>query len=196
LTPQHKHKQFPESQAFLLNNQIRRLINPPERLISKLNLGSNDTVVDFGCGPGFFLLPIAKVAGKAVGVDVSQRMLEKASQHVKKEREHVEFQQSDGTSLRLADESVDLILLNHVFHEVEDKPRMLGEFRRILKPSGRLAIAERTRAAKGPWNKFGPPVIDPKEVTTSIEQLGFSVKETIPYGRDCVIISQKSTTGP
>jgi ubiquinone/menaquinone biosynthesis C-methylase UbiE len=53
--------------------------------------------------------------------------------------------QSDGISIGLEDESVDLIILVHVFHEIEDKNRVLREFSRLLKSSGRLIIVEGTR---------------------------------------------------
>ena len=78
-TQHHGHKRFPEKQAFLLDNPIRRFVSPPERLISKIKIGSNDVVVDFGCGPGFFSIPLAKIARRTIGVDISPRMLEKSS---------------------------------------------------------------------------------------------------------------------
>ena len=186
----HGHKQFPESKAFVLDNPIRRLLSPPKRLISKINIGSHDVVVDFGCGPGFFLIPLGKVAGKAIGVDVSPRMLEKAAEHAKKELSAVELLQSDGTNLKLDNGSVDLILLNHVFHEVQDKTRVLGEFHRILKPLGRLAIVERTREVSRLWARFGPPRIDEKELSNDVQQEGFRIIESIPHGTDSIIIAQ------
>lgn len=190
----HGHKQFPEGQAFILNNPIRRLLSPPKRLISKINIDSHDVVVDFGCGPGFFLLPLAKVARRAIGVDVSPRMLEKAAEHAKKELSAIELLQSDGTNLRLDNGSVDLILLNHVFHEVQDKTRVLGEFHRILKPLGRLAIVERTREVSRLRAKFGPPKIDEKELANDVQQKGFKIIESIPHGTDSIVIAQKANT--
>lgn len=194
--PHHAHKRFPEKLTFMLDNPIRRLLSPPERLISKLSIGSNDVLVDFGCGPGFFLIPLARVAGRAIGVDVSPRMLERGARHAKKEGVAIEFLQSDGTNIRLDDSSVDLILLNHVFHEVEDKPRVLGEFHRILKPLGRLAIVERTHEAKGLWSKSGPRVIDEKELTHEIQQSGFRLAQTIAYRNDSILVAQKVVSSP
>ena len=175
----------------MLDNPIRRFRYPPERLISKLGVGSNDVVMDFGCGPGFFLIPLAKVAGRAIGVDVSPRMLEKAAQHAKKKGVTIELLQSDGTGIQLEDSSVDLILLNHVFHEVEDKPRVLGEFQRILKASGRLAIVERTRGSGMPWRIMGPPIVDERELTRETQQTGLGFAQTIEYGNDSIVIAQK-----
>lgn len=187
----HAHRRFPESLTFMLDNPIRRLRNPPERLISKLGVGSNDVVIDFGCGPGFFLIPLAKVAERAIGIDVSPRMLEKAAQLAKKRGVAVELLQSDGNEIELEDDSVDLILLNHVFHEVEDKPRVLVEFQRILKASGRLAIVERTRGSGMPWRIMSPPVVDERELTRETQQTGLRFAQKIEYGNDSIVIAQK-----
>ena len=138
----HQHKRFPESLAFTLNNRIRRFLQPPDQLISKLNLRPSDVVVDFGCGAGFFTVPLSRVAARIIAIDVSSQMLEKAALYAKKSDAAVEFVRSSGAEIRLDDESVDVVFLNHVFHEIADKPRALSEFLRIIRPSGRLAIVE------------------------------------------------------
>jgi ubiquinone/menaquinone biosynthesis C-methylase UbiE len=139
------HRRFSQRLAFILNNRVRKSLEPPDRLVSKLNLRPNDVVMDFGCGPGFYTIPLAKRVAKTVAVDVSPHMLERTLSDAKKNGVIVEALESDGTELRLNDESIDLIFLNYVFHEITDRPRVLSEFLRILKRSGRLAIVERTR---------------------------------------------------
>ena len=189
---QHDSRKIPERLAFTLDNPIRRFLDPPERLIGKLAVNPDDTVLDFGCGPGYFLIPLARVARRAIGVDVSPRMLEKASRKAKKKSVSVELLQSDGTGIRLEDNSVDLIFLNHVFHEVDDKPRVLGEFRRILKPLGRLAIVERTREPGRLLGNMGPPVVDEKRLIGEIQQAGFRFAQTIAHRNTSIVISQKA----
>ena len=99
--------------------------------------------MDFGCGPGFFTIELAKKAKNVVAVDVSPEMLKKAQNKAKKaHQENIQFLQSDGKTIQLEDGSVDLILLVTVFHEVGDSGTVLKEFSRILKPTGRLAIVE------------------------------------------------------
>jgi len=180
--------------AFTLNNRIRSLINPPEQLISKLNIGPNDVVVDFGCGPGFFTVPIAKVAGKTIAIDVSSQMLKRAASYAKKSGVTVEFIRSDGSEIRLRDDSVDLVLLYHVFHEVEDKPKVLSEFLRITRPAGRLVVVEKTRGGSIFSGRLGPPIIDETEVTREMERAGFAYVEKIPHGKDSIIVGQKMTS--
>ena len=185
------HKPFSDKLAFILNNPIRRTLYPPERLIATLDLGPNDVVVDFGCGPGFYLIPLAKVAGKAIGIDVSTRMLEQAAHHAKKAKVKVELLQNDGTKIRLPNDSVNLIMLVHVFHEVNDKRTVLNEFRRILKPGGRLAIVEKTRADRISPITFGPPTVDEKTAVQEIQQAGFGFMQAIPRGKDSIIMCIK-----
>ena len=177
--------------AFTLDNPIRRLLQPPERLISKLNIRPSDVVVDFGCGPGFFAVPLAKVAARTIAVDISLGMLERAASYAKKRSVTVEFLKSNGTEIRLPNETADLIFLHHVFHEIDHRPEVLREFHRIMKPPGRLDVVERVRGSRLFAGKLGPPVIDPLEVVREMEAQGFTVTQTVAHGSDSIIVGQK-----
>lgn len=118
-------------------------------------------------------------------------MLEKTASNARKNGVTVELVRSDGTDIKLADESVDVVFLHHVFHEIEYKPRVLREFLRIIKPSGRLTIIERTRGGRLFGGKLGPPIIDQTEVTQEIQQAGFTLAQTIKDGNDSIIVGQK-----
>lgn len=99
---------------------------------------------------------------------------------------------SDGTHIKLADDSVDMILLNHVFHEVDHTRRVLSEFLRMMKPYGRLAIVERTGSRSILSGKLGPLIINEAEVIKELELAGFRFVRTIPHGRDSIIIARKT----
>lgn len=188
----HSHKRFPEKFAFVLNNRIRRFLNPPDRLISKLEIQPDDVVMDFGCGPGFFTIPLARMAAKTIGVDVSPRMLEKAFSNAQKNGVRIEPVLSDGSEIKVEDKSVDLILLIHVYHEIEDKQKTLREFSRILRESGRLAIVEKIRGGNIFSRRFGPPIMTEEQVVRDIRLGGFTVNRRIPYGNDSIFVAQKS----
>ena len=185
------HKRFPERLSFLFCNPIRRKLNPPAQLISRLRVGSKDTVIDFGCGPGFYTVPLARVAARTIGVDVSAKMLRQTGQNCKKNGVRVELKQSDGIAIDLDAESVDLILMVHVFHEIEDKEKVLHEFSRLLKASGRLTIVERTRADGFLSRKFGPPVMDHRDVVSALIESGLLVMEVFQNGEDSVVIASR-----
>jgi 2-polyprenyl-3-methyl-5-hydroxy-6-metoxy-1,4-benzoquinol methylase len=91
------HHCFSDKLAFMLNNPLRGWLSPPEELISKFGVGSNDVVVDFECGSGFFTIPLPRVSSRTIGVDASSRMLEKAAAHARRTGVAVEFIQSDAT---------------------------------------------------------------------------------------------------
>ena len=186
----HSHKRFPEKRAFMLNNRIRRFLEPPDKLISKLDLRSTDVVVDFGCGPGFYTIPIATIVARTIAVDISPRILEKMNSNARKNGVTVEFLATDGTEIKLEDQSVDLIFLSHVFHEVVDKRKVLNEFLRVLKRSGRLAIVERTRGGLLS-GRVGPPIVDQMKVVQDLERAGFSIVQTIAYGNDSIIVGKQ-----
>lgn len=187
---EHVHKRYPERLAFTLNNRFRRFLEPPEQLISKLGLRATDVVVDFGCGPGFYTIPIARVVTRTIAVDVSSHMLEKTISNGKKNHMTVEALVSDGTAIKLDDGIVDLIFLSHVFHEVANRPKVLSEFLRIMKRSGRLAIVEKTRGGPLAWAS-GPPIIDQNKLIRELEQAGFRFTQTIPYGSNSIVIGKK-----
>jgi ubiquinone/menaquinone biosynthesis C-methylase UbiE len=188
---EHAHKRFPERLAFLLNNPIRKGFNPPGRLISKLDITRSDVAIDFGCGAGFFTIPLAKVAAKTIAIDASSRMLEKTARYAKKNNVSVELLKSDGTEIKLRDGSVDLILLVHVFHEVEQKSRVLKEFLRVLRAAGRLVIVEKTQGSTRLSGVFGPPVVQQEQVVRELELAGFTSADTIRYTKDSLIIGRK-----
>jgi len=188
----HMHKLFPERLSFLLYNPIRRRLNPPTRLISRLRLGNKDIVIDFGCGPGFYTIPLARLAARTIGIDISAKMLERADHNSKKEGVRVELIQSDGISVDLQDESINLIMMVHVFHEIGDKEKVLREFSRLLRSSGRLAIVERTRADGFLSRRFGPPVMEYEIIVHAITQAGFTVIEVMQIGEDSVVIVSRN----
>ena len=189
----HKHKRFPEKLSFLLNNPIRRHFASPEQLIANFQINSGDVVVDFGCGPGYFTIPLARIARKVIAVDVSTRMLEKAAAYARKNGVTVELLRSDGTQIDLPDGTVDVIVLIHVFHEIEDRAKALLEFVRLLKHSGRVLIVEKTHGGLLA-SRVGPPVVNSSEILSEITNAGLNDVGTVVYGNDSIIQAMKSLT--
>jgi ubiquinone/menaquinone biosynthesis C-methylase UbiE len=157
-----------------------------------LRVGDKDTVIDFGCGPGFYTIPLARIAARTIGIDISTKMLERAGHNSKRDGVKVELIQSDGISINLQDESVNLIIMVHVLHEIADKENVLREFSRLLKPSGRLVIVERTRADGLLSRRFGPPVIERVDIVHAITQAGFTVIEVMQNGEDSMVIVNRN----
>lgn len=103
-------------------------------------------VLDLGCGAGTDLLIAAQMVGpggSVVGVDMTPSMLERArASAAEMELANVELHKSLIELLPLDDESVDVVISNGVIDLVPDKDLVFGEIDRVLRPGGRLQIAD------------------------------------------------------
>jgi arsenite methyltransferase len=103
-------------------------------------------VLDLGCGAGTDLLVAAQMVGsegRAIGVDMTPAMLERARQSAAAMGlANVELHESLIESLPLPDESVDVVISNGVIDLVPDKDAVFSELDRVLRPGGRLQLAD------------------------------------------------------
>ncbi len=183
---ERKHHTFPSWLSFTLNNPLRRRFDPPRKIIEALGVTESTVVLDFGCGPGFFTIPFAKVAKKVVAVDVQPGMLEKVARYAERSGVTVQCLQSDGGDMSLPDSVFDLIFLSHVYHEVDDKQSFLKEMRRLLKLDGRIVIMERMKKGLLP---IGPPVMNIRQITDELREAGFATMTTISVKKNTLMIA-------
>jgi arsenite methyltransferase len=105
-----------------------------------------ETVLDLGCGAGTDLLISAQMVGpegRVIGVDMTESMLTRARQSAAAMDLHnVELHQSLIESLPVENASVDVVISNGVIDLVPDKDAVFGEIDRVLRPGGRLQIAD------------------------------------------------------
>lgn len=105
-----------------------------------------EVVLDLGCGAGTDLLIAAQMTGptgRAIGVDMTDAMLERARvSAVEMGLANVELHESLIESLPLADGSIDVVISNGVIDLVPDKDAVFEEIDRVLRPGGRLQIAD------------------------------------------------------
>lgn len=157
----------------------RRLINAWQHPAEWLNIPSGGTALDVGSGPGSITASLARAAGPdglALGVDISEPMLERA---VRAESgPQVGFMRADAQRLPLRDNTVDAIVSIAVLQLVPDPAAALGEMARVLRPGGRLAVMVPT-AASTAWfwrllPNIGAHVFDDDEIGDILESNGFA----------------------
>jgi ubiquinone/menaquinone biosynthesis C-methylase UbiE len=127
------------------DNPLRRLIHDPDHILNP-HVRPGMTVVDIGCGMGYFTLGLAKLVGpegKVIAVDLQERMLAALEGRARKaglsDRIALTRCRPDDLGVR---EPADFVLAFWMAHEVPDKPRFFAQIFAFLKPGGRLLLVE------------------------------------------------------
>lgn len=106
----------------------------------------NDVVLDVGSGSGTDVLIASTLVGpggRVIGLDMTQAMLAKLARNVSvMGASNVEWLEGNAEEIPLPDESVDVVTSNGVLNLVPDKPRAIAEIFRVLRPGGRVQIAD------------------------------------------------------
>jgi arsenite methyltransferase len=103
-------------------------------------------VLDLGCGAGTDLLVAAQMVGRegrVVGIDMTASMLERVRESaVRMGLQNVELHEGLVESVPVSDASVDVVISDGVIDLVVDKDAVFDEIDRVLRPGGRLQIAD------------------------------------------------------
>jgi ubiquinone/menaquinone biosynthesis C-methylase UbiE len=131
--------------CFTFDNPFRRFFHDPYAILGSY-VRSGDSVIDIGCGMGYFTIPLAKLAGPkghVTAIDIQEKML--AALRKRAERNGV----SETITTRLGNsgsigyhEKADFVLLFWMFHEVPDQHALLSEIGGVLKPDGLMLFVE------------------------------------------------------
>ncbi|MDO8836147.1 MAG: class I SAM-dependent methyltransferase [Vicinamibacterales bacterium] len=132
----------------ILASPLRRLVESPERLLQPL-VTQGMTVLEPGCGMGFFTIPLGRLVGpggKVVAVDVQPRMIDGLRRRARRagvaDRVHTIVSSPGDAGLTAFADSADLAVVIHVLHEVPDQYALLCQVYAALRPGGLLLIVE------------------------------------------------------
>jgi ubiquinone/menaquinone biosynthesis C-methylase UbiE len=128
-----------------LDNSFRRFLQNPQKILRPY-IKKGMTVLDMGCGPGFFTIEIAKLldgSGKVIAADLQDGMLEKVRQKITgtELEQRIELHKCQDQLVGVT-EKVDFILAFYVVHEVPSQDKLFQEFKSILNPYGKILIVE------------------------------------------------------
>jgi len=128
-----------------LGYKFRDFFLPRMNILEEAGIRPGFHVLDYGCGPGGYIIALAELAGKS-GKIYALDIHPLASQGVqniasKKKLTNVETICSD-CKTGLPDNSVDVVLLYDTFHSLSKPDEVLGELHRVLKPNGILSFSD------------------------------------------------------
>lgn len=140
-----QNKVCPVEKAGALDNLFRKWIQNPQKILKPF-INKGMTVLDLGCGPGFFSLEIAKMldnSGKVIAADLQTGMLEKIKQKIKDTvlEQRIELHKCQEDIIGIT-KKVDFVLAFYMIHEVPNHEKLFSELISILKSNGRLLIIE------------------------------------------------------
>ena len=140
-----KNRICPVERAGSLDNTFRKWVQDPQKILAPY-IAEGMTVLDIGCGPGFFTISMGKMVGKsglAIASDLQEGMLQKVRDKVKgtELEERIKLHKCEENKIGIS-EQVDFILLFYVVHEVTNKKYLFAEIATILKPDGQVLMVE------------------------------------------------------
>ncbi len=137
---------MPQFLANLIDNPLRRKIQPPRDMPLRHGIEPGMTVLEVGPGNGRYTVETARrvgSTGRVVAVDIEPRMIERVMQRARAEGvAQIEAKVANVYDLPFEDGTFDAAYLITVISEIPEPERALREFYRVLAPAGTLAFSE------------------------------------------------------
>ena len=125
--------------------KIRNLLLPRINVLNEVGIKPGNSVLDYGCGPGGYILPLSSlvgVSGKIFALDVHSLAIKTVADiSTKNGLKNVKTIQSN-CATGLPDQSVNVVLLYDTYHDLDNPYEVLQEINRILKPEGILSFSD------------------------------------------------------
>jgi ubiquinone/menaquinone biosynthesis C-methylase UbiE len=137
--------------------QIRDFISPRINVLEEVGIEPGNTVLDYGCGPGSYIVPLSSLIGRSgeiFALDLNPLAIKSVQDIVTKNKlENVKTIHSN-CDTGLPDQSVDVVLLYDTYHNLNNPDDVLHELTRILKVEGILSFSDHHMRDKEIREKF------------------------------------------
>jgi ubiquinone/menaquinone biosynthesis C-methylase UbiE len=135
----------PLERAGHLDFSLRRWLQNPQKILAP-RIKEGMIVLDFGCGPGFFTVDLARLvgaSGRVIAADLQQGMLDKLSWKIQgtELQARISLHKCKTDKIGLS-EKVDFLLAFYMVHELPDQDRFFNELKAVLKTKGQVLIVE------------------------------------------------------
>ncbi len=173
--------------------------------VALASLKEGEIVLDLGSGGGIDVFLAAKRVGRngrAIGVDMTEEMVNKAMATASKYGyKNVEFRLGEIENLPIEDESVDVVISNCVINLSPDKKKVFQEAYRVLKPGGRIMVSdlvterelpEEVRKSFDAWAGCIAGALEKNEYLSTIRGAGFKNVKIASESTYNIDVSQES----
>jgi ubiquinone/menaquinone biosynthesis C-methylase UbiE len=179
----------------------------PEKVLADIGITHLMHVVDLCCGDGLFTVPLVKMAGRLVAIDLDPTMVQLTRARVGiEDTTNCTFIVGNAYDLaELVAEPVDLVLIANTFHGVPDKERLAHAVAAVSKPRGRLSVINWHRQPRDETVVLGQPRgpktemrMEPADVAAAVESAGFEltrIAELPPYHYNAIFDRPTASTG-
>jgi ubiquinone/menaquinone biosynthesis C-methylase UbiE len=168
--------------TFSFRGQLREL---RQRTATMARLQPGDAVLDVGCGTGTLALEVARrvgSVGRVAGIDPGTEQIARAREKATRRHLPIEFQVGVIEQLPFPDTTFDVVLSTLMIHHVPapNKRQGLAEIARVLKPGGRLVMADFTRRQEraGRAARFHAGGSSVQDLVALVSDAGFDQVET------------------
>lgn len=123
--------------------KLRDYLQSREKIIADIGIKPGDSVLDYGCGPGSYILPLYRLVGDAgniYAVDIHPLAIQYVQDLSRKKRLLNVTAIRSGNGTQLEDNCIDVALLYDILHDLADAETILKELHRVLKPDGILSV--------------------------------------------------------
>jgi ubiquinone/menaquinone biosynthesis C-methylase UbiE len=157
----------------------RRKWQDPESILNRIGLKVGQTLIDIGCGEGFFALPAARIVGPGgliYASDISSEALDALQKKAEAEKlVNIRITSGAAEELVSCEKCADIVFLGMVLHDFKDPEAVLNKTAKMLKAGGKLVDLD--------WKKVATPIGPPTEIrfdqnyaSQMIKKAGFRIE--------------------